>query len=416
MCYRGISVSEPPASAAPHEGPSYEEGKATGALALEAVRAHLTIVLASAEFESSRRSRELLAYLVEKTLLGYGDRIKERLIGEDVFGRPGYEPSEQNSVRVAANELRKRLANFYEAHPAVEIQIDLPRGSYQPVFLTPAKAIPVPSEPPPAPVVPESRRKSSAWTWVAAASLIAAAAGSWLWTSRPAPEDAFWAPVLAAKRPALIWCAGWGAVLTEPARDQILSHEKDLHLQPDDIFPVDQLMAFGHTHGIATTMSWLGGHGRPAELRLGNWSMPADAGNRPLIAFGFNNPWTVEMNRGLRFKVVHEGAMLAVVDQQNPGRRWTIEWKRRGYDQTLDYGIITRIIDPVTGQVRISIGGLCHYSSQAGAEFLTTAEYWTEVDRTAPRGWKRMNLQVVLEVHVVEKVPQSPKPVAWHFW
>jgi hypothetical protein len=38
------------------------------------------------------------------------------------------------------------------------------------------------------------------------------------------------------------------------------------------------------------------------------------------------------------------------------------------------------------------------------------------MDRTAPRGWKRMNLQVVLEVHVVEKVPQSPKPVAWHFW
>jgi hypothetical protein len=27
-----------------------------------------------------------------------------------------------------------------------------------------------------------------------------------------------------------------------------------------------------------------------------------------------------------------------------------------------------------------------------------------------------MNMQVVLEVKVTEKVPQSPKPVAWHFW
>jgi hypothetical protein len=50
------------------------------------------------------------------------------------------------------------------------------------------------------------------------------------------------------------------------------------------------------------------------------------------------------------------------------------------------------------------------------AEFLTGPKFWSNMSRIAPRGWERMNLQVVLQVKVTEKVPGSPKPVAWHFW
>lgn len=145
--------------------------------------------------------------------------------------------------------------------------------------------------------------------------------------------------------------------------------------------------------------------------------MPTDAQDRPLIAFGaLNNPWTIAINRDLRFRVVSYQGQYAVVEQQQPGRRWTMEWRRRGYDQDMDYGVITRIIDPDSGQARISIGGICNYSSQAAAEFLTSPRYWAAIGQTAPPGWERMNLQVVLEVKVVAKVPQSPKAVAWHFW
>jgi hypothetical protein len=165
-------------------------------------------------------------------------------------------------------------------------------------------------------------------------------------------------------------------------------------------------------------MSWLAGHSHPAELRLGNWLTPSDIPDAPVILFGaLNNPWTVDLNRNLRFAVQVIDKQSCVVDRADPNRRWSIPgYRKRGYDVSLDYGVITRVIDRPSGQVRISIGGICHYASQAGAYFLTSPKYWTGIDRVAPKGWQRMNLQAVLELHVVEKVPQAPKVVAWYFW
>jgi hypothetical protein len=138
----------------------------------------------------------------------------------------------------------------------------------------------------------------------------------------------------------------------------------------------------------------------------------------PLILFGArNNPWTVELTKDLRFRV--EAAKLGgvITDRNDPNRRWSIpDYRKSGFDVHVDYGLVTRVIDPVSGQVRVSIGGIAHYSSQAAAEFLTTPKYRSNMSQVAPRGWEHMNMQVVLEVKVTEKVPQSPKPVAWHFW
>jgi hypothetical protein len=49
-------------------------------------------VLASPQFCNSKRYPALLRYVVEQTLLGHGDEIKERTVGIDVFGRtPDYD-------------------------------------------------------------------------------------------------------------------------------------------------------------------------------------------------------------------------------------------------------------------------------------------------------------------------------------
>jgi hypothetical protein len=384
------------------------------------IRTHLHEILASRPFEASKRCCQLLTYLVEKTLAGEADSLKERSLGEDVFGRAGYEPSEQNLVRVTANELRKRLAQFYETHVDSEIHVELSRGSYVPVFRLLRSPEPAGGrmDGPPA-----ARRPWRRWRYAVLAALVAlAAVAVWHWRPRQSAEVAFWQPVLSSGKPALIWANGWGLVASEQARDEITRHQDDkqpytLRVLPGDIFAVDQMMSYGHVHGIGAIMSWLGQHNHPAELRLGNWSMPADAQDRPLIAFGaLNNPWTVEMNRDLRFRVTGLLDQQAVVETRSPGRRWTIDWRHRGYDQSLDYGIVTRLIDPVNGQVRISIGGICNYSSQAGAELLTMPRYWAEIDKIAPRGWERMNMQVVFAVRVVAKIPERPSMVAWYFW
>jgi hypothetical protein len=107
-----------------------------------AVEAELERVCTSSHFRASRRSCEFLRYIVQVALSGRLDSLKERSIGIDLFGRDtSYEPSSDATVRVRANEVRKRLASYYTSGDAqVEshsIRIELPTGSYIPRF-TPA--------------------------------------------------------------------------------------------------------------------------------------------------------------------------------------------------------------------------------------------------------------------------------------
>ncbi|HEY9127071.1 MAG TPA: hypothetical protein VIM62_08080 [Acidobacteriaceae bacterium] len=119
-----------------------------------AVEEELERVCSSTHFRSSRRSCEFLQYVVRVTLDGRIDSLKERSIGIDLFGRDSsYEPSSDATVRVRANEVRKRLTSYYSSperqkpvsaeHPA--LRIDLPTGSYVPRFLPifPAASHPV---------------------------------------------------------------------------------------------------------------------------------------------------------------------------------------------------------------------------------------------------------------------------------
>jgi hypothetical protein len=101
------------------------------------VREHLDVILASDEFCSSRRASGLMQHLVERALTGDADSLKERLLGVDIFHRRSdYDTSTDSIVRVTANDVRRRLAQFYTRHPVQPVRISLPLGSYIPDFIT----------------------------------------------------------------------------------------------------------------------------------------------------------------------------------------------------------------------------------------------------------------------------------------
>ena len=104
----------------------------TGGIPQASVRAALNQLLQSQGFRSSRRSQDFLRYVVERTLEGQADALKERTIGIDVFGRSSsYDPSDDATVRVKAGEVRKRLGLYYAGEGRLdEIRIDLPHGAY----------------------------------------------------------------------------------------------------------------------------------------------------------------------------------------------------------------------------------------------------------------------------------------------
>ncbi len=199
-------------------------------------------VLASPQFCNSKRYPALLRYVVQSTLSGHSDLLKERTLGVEIFHRPAdYDTNADTVVRYTAGEVRKRLSLYYHDHKS-RLQISLPSGSYVPEFLCNHEEVDTPSEPSPlahtdvppmtssdfestAPVtithpqvsdhsipVTTTRKWQRPTLWIAAASVaLLLLLGAFAWQhGRSHAQTAlqeFWAPVLSESNTTLI-CSG----------------------------------------------------------------------------------------------------------------------------------------------------------------------------------------------------------------
>jgi serine/threonine-protein kinase len=104
--------------------------------AAEGARRELERVLESAAFRRNERLSGFLRFVVERTLEGRAQELKESVIAIEVFGRkPDYNPKHDPIVRTEATRLRARLSQYYaEEGKGDPLVIDLPRGGYVPVF------------------------------------------------------------------------------------------------------------------------------------------------------------------------------------------------------------------------------------------------------------------------------------------
>lgn len=93
-------------------------------------------VAASDSFQKSKRLRDLLLYLGERSLQDPHCTLREQEIGVEVFGRPpDYDTSHDTLVRVHVSQLRKKLQEFFVTEGRKEpLVIEIPKGSYVPVF------------------------------------------------------------------------------------------------------------------------------------------------------------------------------------------------------------------------------------------------------------------------------------------
>jgi TolB-like protein len=157
----------------------------------DAVRVQLGRLLASDGFSNADRMSRFLRYVVERTLAGEADQLKEYAIGLDVFDRKEtYDPRLDSIVRVEAARLRSKVEEYYNRAGLDDpIVIRLRRGSYIPVFeeraIAPASA-PGVANSPNAPAS-EKRRWHLKAALVAVAVILLVAAGWRAWSSTSAP-------------------------------------------------------------------------------------------------------------------------------------------------------------------------------------------------------------------------------------
>jgi hypothetical protein len=102
----------------------------------EMERAELAALLESKEFVRAPKLARLLSYLCEKFFAGEANQIKEYSIALEVFQRrESFDQDSDSIVRVEANRLRKRLAEYYAGEGSSHaLHITIPVGQYVPRF------------------------------------------------------------------------------------------------------------------------------------------------------------------------------------------------------------------------------------------------------------------------------------------
>ncbi len=96
-----------------------------------AILAQLDRITAAPEFARSDRALRFLRLIVERTLDGRSDLLKESLLAIDAFGRPAdFDPKADPVVRVEAIKLRRRLDEYYGRLPQEPVRISIPKGRY----------------------------------------------------------------------------------------------------------------------------------------------------------------------------------------------------------------------------------------------------------------------------------------------
>jgi hypothetical protein len=414
----------------------------------EDIRTQIALILASPAFQGSRRCRQFLEYVCEKSLGGELGSLKERAIAIEVFGRrPQSDFADDTIVRVGAREVRKRLALYYGTAEgaAAKIRVDLPSGCYAPEFRYPEPPAVEPlalAPTPEPPVTPVPAPRSPLLLWYGAAAILAVLGVAFLagYFPRIAPPpttasfERFWGPVIAAREPLLlavghplVYHASNRALKLNDERLPALPYpvQRPLKLAPNeltgsDLIPVlNQYVGFGDMVVATEVAAMLGRRSKETLVRMASTVPFADLRQSPTLLIGaITNRWTMELGQTWRFRFDRQDRGNLIVDTAGspPGSRvWAVPHREDGAAQE-DYLLISRMPRSSIGKLLIVAAGIKQFGTEAAGHLLSEPVALDSVLSKMPTGWADKNLQVVLKVQVIGNTPATPEIVAWHTW
>jgi hypothetical protein len=393
------------------------------------ILAALELIVTGAAFRSSKRCQEFLRYVVEETVAGRADKLKERTVGVELFGRgPEYDPSSDAIVRVRASEVRKRLYQHYDQAQTVSgWRIELPPGSYVPEFHW------VPAEEPvvAAPAAPLGNPRRA---WLAALLLLPAVVGLIAYVLRPAPPafEQFWRPMVASANPAVV-CLGQPVVynFSKRVHEQYAKRSPqpvalgpyalplaDLEFTAQDILPVpDQYVGAGSAAAAMKVGNLLAEFTKRTQLRIGNEFSAFDLKHYPVLLVGaFSNAWSLHVQERFPFRFVQEQSRRGIRETVGERRQWFLDALQANGRTPEDYAIVARTFDSGTDEPLMMVAGVTQYGTQAAAEFVTSKLDLEKALAQAPADWPQKNLQILLRVAVTGNTPGKAQVVALHVW
>ncbi len=396
----------------------------------EQMRKQLQKILESPAFHNSKRYAAVLKYIVDRTLDGYGDQLKERTIGIDVFKRtPDYDTAADHAVRSAVAEVRKRLAQYYQEHGRDRWRIEVLPGSYMPqfrcadehLFSSPTASLlnqdQTANETTAPSVKGMHRREWLRPRWIVAACLLLLGSLAALVASKQPQDsfDSFWKPVLSSRAPVLL-CIGnveGGRRLPEQSSDLNPTLTlSDFHNSPFETVNVHDVIT------MTKFAALMEASGRQFELKSQSDATFTDLQNGPTILVGLlNNSWTERLMPKLRFTVEDVSDKVTIRDRNNPSRQdWSVDYATPYLDVTRDYAIVLRMLDPKTEQMVVVDAGITVFGTSAAGDLLTSRNEMKKVAAIAPPGWEKKNMELVLSTDVIRGRSGPATIVAAQFW
>ena len=412
-------------------------------------------ILADPSFKKSRRCVVLFRRLIEHALEGGDeDGIKERTLGIEVFGREAdYDTNTDPIVRMTANEIRKRLAQYYQsANRNHGVYINLVPGNYLPRFEFgvragfPEGAPELRTEAPNSPQVPvelanqglaepeiepvgtgkiNRRRRTIASGIILTCLLAAVALVALNWTDWTLPfrssQYRLWSPLLHTPQTITICVADiTPSESRNPDWAQIIASMIAGHAPPT--LPADEASMpstpFVDSEVAARLAAYITSQGRPFRLARSSALTLEDFRREPVVLIGaFDNFWNLTLLSKMRYHVQIDPASKEewIEDSQNPSMR---DWKGSGKllysDSSTDYALITRVLDHDTGNWILAAAGLGMHGTEAAGDLLSDPELSTSLPDAVRSGKK--NFQIVLKTTVISGHTGAPQIIAVHTW
>lgn len=396
------------------------------------IKAELERILASRWLKDSRQLSSLLRHIVEETLAGRTDGLKEYPIGLQVFHRaPDYDPRSDAIVRVQASLLRKRLAAYYDDEGKDSPwRIEIPKGGYVAEFRR-KDADSTPRQPH-APSTPGPSARWRGFLVGLAAGLLLGLSVSWLKTTPAARRTecpALWKAFLDPRRETIVsfgvplFFSGGGGLFVRDTHVNRLSDDQSRIERVAEILKrpfrpqPDVYTGIGEAIGAHRIARWLEMQGIPVQLANSNYLGPSDLEQRNLVVVAsarfqtllqtLNRPRAIWFDPGQEPGAIRMASVL-------PGESQTYKPATSDMGVSTSYAVITVWPCLQPGRRILYLSGIETWSTQGAALFVLDTAHMRDLQQrldrdpgNGPRGRKSPYFQVLLQVEAKSNAVRS---------
>jgi hypothetical protein len=436
---------------------------AVEAINAEEVRQTLERIQNSKYFVNAHKKRQFLSVVCDFYLKGRAHELNEYVLAYDVFGRDTtYNPSADPIVRVVAHEIRKKLENYYQNEGASDaIRMELPAGSYQPVFnRKPPQPLAAIESTTPAEsrtgVAPGRRLLTAREIVLSLVTLALAVTVVMLALSNRALKQK-----AAASQDPAVFGRVWEGFLKNPTPPVVvMSNPLDLHLpnahEPENLYkdsvplppetiealwgkmitnpqtligesskinPPPRLVIGNNSHtglGEAIGLHYLTNFFRAVDreivLKQSRTLSAEDLKNRNVIMLGgaWVNEWSGKFPDDEDFVYSINATIVNRNPQPEEEREYIPKFDRRNGSLLTDYALITVKPNLTAGNKVIVLSGIYSQGTEAAVEFMTDRNYLDQFNQRLKQSNVTGHFQALLKVGVENGIPTTKSILVIH--